>query len=84
MHDAYVYDENGKKTKTLKKAGVAVNVSGEKTINKISPSIITKIIQKNTPFSHRKRYILLNLEIISFYKLSWANCPFDVFIRDGN
>lgn len=34
MHDAYVYDENGKKTKTLKKAGVAVNVSGEKTINK--------------------------------------------------
>lgn len=42
--------------------------------NSIPPSIITKIIQKNTPFSHRKRYILLNLEIISFYKLSWANC----------
>lgn len=33
MHDAYVYTEKGKRTKELKKAGVAVTVSGEKEIN---------------------------------------------------
>lgn len=33
MHDAYVYTEKGKRTKELKKAGVAVKVSGEKEIN---------------------------------------------------
>ncbi|MBW7986983.1 SLAP domain-containing protein [Lactobacillus helveticus] len=33
-HDAYIYTEKGKKTKTLKKAGSPVVVMGYKTINK--------------------------------------------------
>lgn len=32
MHDSYVYNEKGKRSKDLKKAGVAINVTGEKEI----------------------------------------------------
>ena len=32
MHDAYVYNEKGKRTKDLKKAGVAIKVTSEKEI----------------------------------------------------
>lgn len=34
MHDAYIYNEKGQRTKVLKRAGVAVNISGAKLIKK--------------------------------------------------